>query len=82
MACFPVKPLGAWKTLNNQDIPDLYSLAHVEGWEPNTLHDLGHTSWVGSAVCCKDPAQHLTTARQDLHELDRDRSARVKCYPT
>ena len=24
--------------------PDLYNLAHVAGWEPYNLHDLGHVS--------------------------------------
>ena len=29
------------------DLYDLYDLAHVAGWEPYNLHDLGHVSWVG-----------------------------------
>ena len=29
------------------DLYDLYDLAHVAGWEPCNLHDLGLVSWVG-----------------------------------
>ena len=29
---------------------DLYELAHVAGWEPHNLHDLGHGYWVGSVL--------------------------------
>ena len=32
------------------DLYDLYDLAHVVGWEPYNLHDLGHVSWVGSVL--------------------------------
>ena len=33
-------------------IPDPYAVrvAHVAGWEPCSLHDLGHDSWVGSVL--------------------------------
>ena len=31
-------------------LPDLYDLAHVTGWDPYSLHDLGHVSWVGSVL--------------------------------
>ena len=29
------------------DLYDLYDPAHVGGWEPHSLHDLTHFSWVG-----------------------------------
>ena len=29
---------------------DLYDLAHVAGWEPYNLPDLGQDSWVGSVI--------------------------------
>ena len=35
---------------NLYDLYDLYDLAHVSGWEPQKLHDLGHVSWVGSVL--------------------------------
>ena len=28
----------------------IYSIAHVSGWQPYNLHDLGHISWVGSVL--------------------------------
>ena len=28
------------------DLYDLYALAHVAGWEPYGLHDLGRVSWI------------------------------------
>ena len=37
-------------TRQGRHIPDLYDLydpAHVGGWEPHSLHDLAHFSWVG-----------------------------------
>ena len=48
--------------------PDLYDLAHVDGWEPYNLHDLStvaRVSWVGSLVhrSCTTPAQPLTNGR-------------------
>ena len=32
------------------DLYDLCDLAHGGGWEPFSLHDLPHVSWVGSVV--------------------------------
>ena len=32
------------------ELYDLYDLAHVAGWKPYNLHDLGHISWVGSVL--------------------------------
>ena len=29
---------------------DLYDLAHVAGWEPSKLHDLGRVSCVGAVL--------------------------------
>ena len=49
--------------------PILYDLAHVAGWEPYNLHDLGRVSWVGS-VPYTDPAQSLATAGEELDYLD------------
>ena len=32
------------------DLYDPYDLAHVAGWEPFSLHGLGHVSWDGSVL--------------------------------
>ena len=32
------------------DLYDLYDLAHVAGWEPYNLRDIGHASWVESVL--------------------------------
>ena len=32
------------------DLYDLYDLAHVAGWEPHNLNDLGRVSWAGSVL--------------------------------
>ena len=50
-----------------------YDLAHVAGWEPHNLHDLGHVSGVGSV-----PHTSCTASRNgrlgqdDLDDTDRD----------
>ena len=43
------------------------NLAHVAVWDPYNVRDL-HVSWVGS-VLYADPAQHITMAGQELHDL-------------
>ena len=40
---------------------------------PNDLHDLAHVSW-GWILCYEDPAQSLTTAVEELDDLDHDLS--------
>ena len=52
------------------DLYDLYDLAHVDGWEPNSLH-LNRTCLLGW-ICTiyTDPARHLRTAGEDLDDLD------------
>ena len=40
------------------DLHDLYDLAHVAGWEPYSLHDLGHDSRVGSVPYRSCTASH------------------------
>ena len=50
----------------------MYGLAHVDGWEPCYLHDLRHISCVGFVL--HRSRTHVTTARYDLDDLDRDLS--------
>ena len=56
------------------DMYDLYDLAHVTEWEPCNVHGLARVSWVGFFyLYYTDPAQQpLTTAGEDLDDLDRD----------
>ena len=55
---------------------DLYDLAHVAGWDPYNLHDLltAHVSWAESVLLSADPPQPLTTAGEELDDLDYDLS--------
>ena len=46
---------------------DVYDLAHVAGWEPYNLHDLGHVSWVGRGRHRSCTASHY--GRLDLHDV-------------
>ena len=51
--------------ISGQKKLDLYDPAHIAGWEPYKLHDLGHVSWVGSvlgSVLYTDSTQHFITA--------------------
>ena len=48
-------------------------LAHVAGWEPCNLHNLGHVSLIGSTILHRS-AQHLITTGEDLHGLRVDLS--------
>ena len=45
------------------DLYDLYDLAHVAGWEPYNLHDLGHVSWVGSVLYRSCTTSHIGRLR-------------------
>ena len=42
------------------DLHDLYNLAHVAGWEPYNLRELGHVS-SRLELYCADPVQHIMT---------------------
>ena len=66
---FPVHGLGFSRQIDI--FPILYDLAHVSGWEPYSLHDLGHVSRVGSVLLYVDPAQLLTTADEKLDDICR-----------
>ena len=57
-------------------IPDLYDLAHVAGWEPCNLHDLGQVSWVGSVLICTVQILQNLSQRQvrNVDDLDHDLS--------
>ena len=52
----------------------MYNLVHVAEWETYDLHDFAHVSWVGSVLQNADPAQPLTTAGDELDDLDHDLS--------
>ena len=56
------------------DMYDLYELAHVAGRKPQTLHGVGHVSWVGS-----DSAQSLATPGEEQYDLDHDLSVDDLC---
>ena len=36
--------------LHGRSVPDLHDLAHGSEWEPYSLHDLAHVSWVVSVL--------------------------------
>ena len=40
------------------DVYDLYDVAHVAGWDPYHVHDLGHVS-EGLDIYYTHPAQYL-----------------------
>ena len=48
-------------------------LAHVAGWEPYNMHNLGHTYFLGWFCTIHtdyaDPAQPLTTAGEELQMI-------------
>ena len=39
-----------FKIVHGRYTPDKYDLAHETGWEPYSLHDIGHVSWFGSVL--------------------------------
>ena len=50
----------------------MYDLAHVAGWDPYSLHDLAHVSWVGSVLHRYTyVAPSLTTAGEELDYIDQ-----------
>ena len=55
-----------------RSIPDLYDLAHVARWHPCSRHDPAHV--YGLDLYYADPEQPLTTAGEDIDDLDRDLS--------
>ena len=48
----------------------LCDLAHVAGWEPYNLHDLARVSWVGLVHYTDAAQQALTTAGEELDDID------------
>ena len=46
----------------------IYDLAHVAGWEPYNLHDLGHASY-RLDLYYTDPAQHIVAGGYNLDDL-------------
>ena len=50
---------------------------HVAGWwDPYNLHDLAHVSWVRAVLCRSCTTSHLTTASEELDDLDHHLSVR------
>ena len=52
----------------------LCDLAHVAGWEPYNLHDLARVSWVGLVHYTDAAQQALTTAGEELDDIDHELS--------
>ena len=50
--------------------PDFVSsaVAHVARWDPYNLYGIAHVRMVGSVLCLY-PAQHITTAVEELNNL-------------
>ena len=59
---FPVHDLNLSGNRNApdlDDLDDLDDLAHVAGWEPHVLHDVGHVSLVGPVLHKSCTASHI-----------------------
>ena len=70
-----LKPSGVQQnTPRTDDQYDLYDVAHVVGWELYNLHDLGHVSWVGSALYRSCTTPHNGRLGSTVDDIDRDLS--------
>ena len=52
----------------------MHNLAHVARWDPHNRHDLDLGTFSGLDLYCAGPAQPLTTADEEVDDLDRDLS--------
>ena len=50
----------------------IWSLALVAGWEPCNLHDLCSTCFLRWMLYRANPARPITTASEELDDLDHD----------